>query len=253
MCSYNTPEDLIPNPLSKTNIFQFKQFGIDQTGCAMKVNTDGVLLGALVTAADPRSVLDIGTGTGVIALMLAQRFSGASVDAVEIDESAACMAAANFKNSSFKDRCSYYFTSFQHYLTTYPGKKYDLIVSNPPFFINSLKSSEKPKEVARHTTMSFFTDLLATSSASLNENGKLWLILPVETADAIVLTAGGCNLWLHEQITVASFPSSEPHRKVICLGHQKMNVLQREFAIYSGPGVYSKQYATLLKDFLTIF
>ena len=92
----------------------------------MKVNTDGVLLGALVTAADPRSVLDIGTGTGVIALMLAQRFSGACVDAVEIDERAACMAAANFKSSSFRDRCSCYFTSFEHYLHTYSGKKNNL-------------------------------------------------------------------------------------------------------------------------------
>src|SRR3954467_12793908 len=122
-------------------MFQFKQFAIDQTGCAMKINTDGVLLGALAEADKPQHILDIGTGTGVIALMLAQRFTIAMVDAVEIDEQAAETAKSNFENSVFANRVNLYAEGFESYLSRL-DKQYDLIVSNPPFYINSLESPE---------------------------------------------------------------------------------------------------------------
>src|SRR3954468_23378981 len=116
-------------------MFQFKQFAVDQTGCAMKINTDGVLLGALATADEPGNILDIGTGTGVIALMLAQRFANATVDAVEIDQQAARTAESNFNNSVFSNRANLYAEAFESYLSR-SDKKYELIVSNPPFYIN---------------------------------------------------------------------------------------------------------------------
>ena len=106
----------------------------------MKINTDGVLLGALVEADHPKSILDIGTGTGVIALMLAQRFANAQIDAVEIDPSAAETARRNFANSPFAERLNLFPVGFGEFFDQYPDKKYDLVVSNPPFYINSLKS-----------------------------------------------------------------------------------------------------------------
>ena len=122
------------------DLFHFKQFSIDQSGCGMKVNTDGVLLGALVQATDPQSILDIGTGTGVIALMLAQRFSVAEIEAIEIDQAAYETALMNFNNLRFSNRLKAHNNSFQKFSVEQPDKRYDLIVSNPPFFLNSLGS-----------------------------------------------------------------------------------------------------------------
>src|ERR1700750_3408056 len=113
-----------------SGIFKFKQFDIDQSGCAMKINTDGVLLGALADADKSQSILDIGTGTGVIALMLAQRFTSAKIDAVEIDIRAAKTAELNFKNSIFSERLIIYPTSIESFDEALENK-YDLIISNP--------------------------------------------------------------------------------------------------------------------------
>src|ERR1700733_3404653 len=120
-------------------MFHFKQFSVDQSGCAMKINTDGVLLGAITQADDPKTILDIGTGTGVIALMLAQKFANAQIDAVEIDESAAKTAGRNFENAIFNDRLNIYPSGIRTFFEGHPENKYDLIVSNPPFYINSLE------------------------------------------------------------------------------------------------------------------
>src|SRR4051812_18750759 len=112
-------------------MFRFKQFSVDQAGCAMKINTDGVLLGAIAEVESPSTILDIGTGTGVIGLMLAQRFGNARVDAVEIDVSAAKTAGNNFANSSFNNRVTVFPVSIRAFFNEHSGKKYDLIVSNP--------------------------------------------------------------------------------------------------------------------------
>ena len=141
-------------------MFQFKQFSVDQTGCAMKINTDGVLLGAITEANNPGAILDIGTGTGVIALMLAQRFNTAKIDAVEIDEDAATTAERNFKGSPFTDRLSLYPLSFESYFDQFSERRYDLIVSNPPFYTNSLKSPGAKKTLAKHTDIDFFEKLI---------------------------------------------------------------------------------------------
>ena len=116
----------------------------------MKINTDGVLLGAIAGEGEPLNILDIGTGTGVIALMLAQRFTDAKIDAVEIDEQAAITAKNNFSNSPFKNRLTLYANGFEQFFEDYPGKRYDLIVSNPPFYINSLQSPGVKTNLAKH-------------------------------------------------------------------------------------------------------
>ena len=138
-------------------IFRFKQFEVDQSNCAMKINTDGVLLGAMVQHENAKRILDVGTGTGVIALMLAQRFPDAQVCAVEIDEQASATARQNFKNSIFSERLTNNNISIEQFNNP---EKFDLIVTNPPFFVNDYKNAEPKKEMARHASNTFFEDLI---------------------------------------------------------------------------------------------
>ena len=142
----------------------------------MKINTDGVLLGALADADESQHILDIGTGTGVIALMLAQRFANATIDAVEIDKAAAHTARTNFQNSNFKNRLALFAHSFESYFGNHHAKMYDLIVSNPPFYINSLESPEAKKNTAKHAEEGFFESLVKAVSQHLTATGSFGLI-----------------------------------------------------------------------------
>src|SRR5438105_2831519 len=166
-------------------MFQFKQFSVDQSGCAMKINTDGVLLGAIAEANDLATILDIGTGTGVIALMLAQRFPEAKIDAVEIDVDAAQTAERNFKSSPFADRLNVYPLGFEDYFYLFPERNYDLIVSNPPFYTSSLKSPGAKKALAKHTDIDFFERLIEAISGQLSYRGLCWLIVPVNISEVV--------------------------------------------------------------------
>jgi tRNA1Val (adenine37-N6)-methyltransferase len=234
-------------------IFKFKQFSVDQTGCAMKINTDGVLLGALVGADKPLSILDIGTGTGVIALMLAQRFADARIDAVEIDESAAITAQSNFKDSPFADRLTLFLTGFADFFAGHPDKKYDLIVSNPPFYINSLQSPGVKKNLAKHAGDGFFESLISDVAEHLTENGSCWLVLPIETAELVKALAAQHQLYPQKIIKVHSFKNDEPHREILALGFGNARQEEEGLVIYDEPKVYSRQYQDVLKNFLTIF
>jgi tRNA1Val (adenine37-N6)-methyltransferase len=151
------------------SLFRFKVFEVDQTGCAMKINTDGVLIGGIVTADAPSRILDVGTGTGVIAMMLAQRFPAAVVEAIEIDPAAAATAAKNFALSSFASRLSVHTGDILSYESEF---RYDLIISNPPFFVNDLKNPEARKRLARHADEDFFIGLIRKVSMLLNPSGE---------------------------------------------------------------------------------
>jgi len=234
-------------------IFKFKQFDVDQSGCAMKINTDGVLLGVLADADHPKSILDIGTGTGVIALMLAQRFADAKIDAVEIDQSAAETARRNFQNSSFSNRLTIYPSGFVEFFNQHPDKKYDLIVSNPPFYINSLKSPEVKKELAKHADKLFFEELLSSVSMHISEFGILYMILPVETAQMVDSLAVKHQLKIQKKIFIHSFSESKPHRVVVAYGFEKTSAIAERFVIYESPKTYTEQYREAFKDFFTIF
>ena len=236
-----------------SSVFRFKQFNVDQSGCAMKINTDGVLLGALSQNDNPKTILDIGAGTGVIALMLAQRFAHANIDAVEIDEQAAETAAANFNNSPFADRLACHHASFKQYFSRFPDSKFDLIVSNPPFFLNSLKNPNPKKEMARHTDADFFEKLFALSADHLSGKGKLWLILPYGMFDTVQTMADDVALYHHHHIAVHSFKEDLPHRSILSFGKQPASVVNRNFIIYQAPKVYSSNYVEALKPFFTIF
>ncbi|SDE25792.1 tRNA1Val (adenine37-N6)-methyltransferase [Mucilaginibacter pineti] len=219
----------------------------------MKINTDGVLLGALTEADNPQSILDIGTGTGVIALMLAQRFTNANIDAVEIDESAAKTATKNFENSPFADRLNLYTTGFEEYFATHPDRQYDLIVSNPPFYINSLQSPGAKKNLAKHAGDGFFEGLIDGVAAHLTNDGTCWLVLPLATGAIVKDIAVQHGLHLQIQVDIYSFESDEPHREILAFGFNNQPIVIRKFVIYDGPKVYTKEYQETLKGFLTIF
>ncbi|MDB5127199.1 methyltransferase [Mucilaginibacter sp.] len=235
------------------DIFKFKQFDVNQSGCAMKINTDGVLLGALAEANNPQSIVDIGTGTGVIALMLAQRFAVARIDGIEIDEAAAETANRNFKNSSFQHRVYAHFNTFEGFFDSHKGNKYDLIVSNPPFFLDSLTSANDKKNLARHTDGSFFKKLLRCTNEYLTDTGSCQLILPLATAALIKDLLPKYQLHLQKIISIRSFADSAPHREIITFGKEQKGILEEEFVIYDEPKIYSLEYQVALADFLTIF
>jgi tRNA1Val (adenine37-N6)-methyltransferase len=234
-------------------MFHFKQFSVDQSGCAMKINTDGVLLGAIAGVGQPDKILDIGTGTGVIALMLAQRFTDAKIDAVEIDEDAAQTALTNFKRSPFSERLMGYSIGFKNYFDQFPDKKYELIVSNPPFYLHSLQSQGIKKNLAKHTDKHFFNQLLKSVSIHLTSHGILWLILPPETAAVVKASALMYNLHLQKTIAIHSFKTDKAHREILSFGLNPKQQVVEQFVIYDDPKVYSKAYQEVLKNFLTIF
>lgn len=237
-----------------SDVFRFKQFAVDQTGCAMKVNTDGVLLGATAQHTHPKHILDIGTGTGVIALMLAQRFPGACIDAVEIDQEAADSARGNFAQSSFNSRLHLMAGDFRHVLALKSAeRKYDLIVSNPPFYLDALHSPKAQKTMAKHADESFFEDLIQISKVHLSPDGLCWFILPANTNALVAKLAMSHGLYPQQSIFVKSFRDSEPHRIISAYGLRPVLQTSAELVIYDEPKVYTQHYQELLKDFLIIF
>ena len=235
------------------NLFKFKQFDVDQNHCAMKVNTDGVLLAALAQADAPKQILDIGTGTGVIALMLAQRYLEAEINGVEIDKLAATTAAVNFQASPFANRLKSFPLDIAHYFMVFPEKKFDLIVSNPPYFFDDLKSFDKNKELARHTDAYFYKNLCFSISQFLAKNGHFWVILPQKSMKIVKKEAKVQNLHCQKIIYIKSFEQAEAHREIACFGFEKVVLSEENVVIYAAEKGYTPEYQLLLKDFLTIF
>jgi len=164
------------SPRKKNTLFHFKQFSVRHDRSGMKVGTDGVLLGAWTDVKDAKRILDIGTGTGVIALMMAQRTeSDVKISAVEIDLDASADAAENFTSSPWKNRLSLHAGSIQEYQAV---EKFDLIVSNPPYFQNSYKPPDSKREAARHTENLSFNNLLHAVNSLLLPTGRFSVILP---------------------------------------------------------------------------
>jgi len=219
----------------------------------MKINTDGVLIGAFAEAADPQNILDIGTGTGVIALMLAQRVANAQIDAVEIDELAAATAGNNFANSPFSNRLSIFPVGFERFFEEYSDRKYDLIISNPPFHLNSLESPKAKKALAKHTDEDFFERLIKAIAERLTQNGLCWLVLPLQAAGLVRGLAKLYKLYVQKIIVVHSFAHSTPHREIVCFGFREISIQISNFTIYKAPGAYSDEYEQLLQPYFIAF
>lgn len=194
------------------DFFQFKQFRIQQDRCAMKVGTDAVLLGAWVKTDNSTNILDIGTGSGVIALMLAQRSLGAKITAIDIDEPAILQAAENINNSPFAEKIIVRHCSLQD-LSKTSDRKYDLIVTNPPYFIDSLKSSDINRTKARHTETLTHLELIDGVKQLLDQKGRFSLILPRNEALLFRNSAESRGLYLSRLLKIYTTKHKEAEKR----------------------------------------
>lgn len=237
------------------NTFAFKQFTIVQDKCAMKVGTDAVLLGAWVKTYGVRKALDIGTGTGVIALMLAQK-SGAHIDAIDIDLDATTEAKDNVSKSPWQERVRVQNISLQDF-SKITDEQYDLIVSNPPYFVDSLQSSEANRTAARHTVLLSFEDLIAGAKKMLNKEGKLYVILPVREGEQFIQLASTHGLHLRRITRVKSTPDKIEKRWMMQFGFQsKPQISDSVLVIEKDPQVrhsYTDEYKELTKEYYLQF
>jgi len=208
-------------------------------------------LGAVAVAGQECRILDIGTGTGVISLMLAQRFEDALVDAVEIDEAAYLRAKTNFEASKFADRLSIFYCSFEDIASP---TRYDVIVSNPPFYTNSLHNPDEKKKLARHTDQDFFLKLLNFSWSRLTSIGSLQLILPTELAKEVIDMAMKIGFSLCRTLDIRSFEESESIRQIITLSKgTNVESTTANIIIYKTKGEYTAAYKAMLSPFFLAY
>ncbi|MDY7023538.1 MAG: methyltransferase [Cyanobacteriota bacterium] len=227
--------------------FKFKQFTIFQDRCAMKVGVDGVLLGAWTDIRNAKTILDIGTGTGLIALMLAQR-STAQIDAVEIDKNACIQAQENVIRSPWKDRIRVHQASVQDY-TKYCLRRYDLIISNPPFFENASKASKLERTVARHTDLLSQVDLLDISQQILTSQGRLVVIYPTEVANIFQQKAENFDLFCSKKLFVKPTPTSSVKRIILEFSQTQKLLSEQTLVIEEQRHIYTANFIHLVKDF----
>jgi tRNA1Val (adenine37-N6)-methyltransferase len=230
--------------------FQFQQFRVKQDQCAMKISTDAVLLGGLASVEKPDIILDIGTGTGVIALMLAQRFPKAQISAVELDELAAIQAETNFSDSPFADRLTFWKGAFQEFKS---NQKFDLIASNPPYFPDHLKSQDEQRNRALHTDALSFLDLISNVSKLLNSNGNFWVILPPRQMLDLVRISEEFALFPMRKFTVQDKPGKRVLREIVCFSFQKKEVEIQQIFIKNEDGSPHLTYKNIVNGFLLEF
>ncbi|HSD08221.1 tRNA1(Val) (adenine(37)-N6)-methyltransferase [Flavobacterium sp.] len=230
--------------------FQFKQFSIEQDRCAMKVGTDGVLLGAWTPIENkPFSILDIGTGTGIIALMLAQRGAAEQIDALEIDEAAYEQATDNFENSPWNDRLFCFHAGLDEFVEE-PEDEYDLIVSNPPFYSEDYKSNDDQRDLARFQDAMPFEDLIEAADLLLSENGIFSVIIPYKEEEKFLTLAKEYELYPIKITRVKGTPTSEIKRSLLAFSRNEIsNYSIDELIIETSRHIYTTEYIELTKDF----
>jgi tRNA1Val (adenine37-N6)-methyltransferase len=231
--------------------FQFKQFRIEQENSALKVGTDGVLLGAWCEVTSTKHVLDVGTGTGVIALMLAQR-SEAEIHAVEINEEACTDALHNFEKSTWVDRLKLFQADFNHF-TQSCSLHYDLVVSNPPYFEKSLKSDDTASSAARHDLYLSFSQLISGAKNVLTGIGRLAVIIPAEAFDDFRETARLSGFFLCRKTIVIPKIGKEPKRILLEFSLSRHYPDENELVILIDRDTYSEDFIGLTKDFYLNF
>lgn len=230
--------------------FIFKQFAIEQDHCAMKVGTDGVLLGAWAGQhTTPQNILDVGTGTGLIALMMAQRFTDASIHAIEIEPNAAVQAEQNFRNAPFLNSPQIYHSDFFDWNT---HEKFDLIVCNPPFYSHAFPAATSEREIARHGKRFNIMNFMQRASQLLSDCGHLSIIIPTSTG--IELIHNRSQLHLGRQCKVMPKTGKDAHRLMLEWSKSKTLMSSSHLTIEKmSRHEYSAEYINLTKDFYLHF
>lgn len=234
--------------------FQFKQFGVTHEKSAMKVSTDAVVLGALAGSKGAFGrIFEIGLGTGVIALMLAQRFPESLVGGVEIDQDAYEEAHQNAEGSPFANRIHFQHMAIQEFLEDAEPASVDLLVSNPPYFSDHLKSIDSKRNLALHTDALSFDELLQSAAFLVDTAGEFWVILPERQMMELIEQSQAYG-FCHFSTTVLRDRQDKPVLRLICgFSKSERNFFQNEIAIKNHKEEFNSDYARLLKDFLLIF
>lgn len=229
--------------------FKFKQFTVEQDRCAMKIGTDGVLLGAWVSVKNkPFSILDIGAGTGIIALQLAQRSNAEMVDAIEIDENAYEQCVDNFENSPWGDRLFCYHASLEEFVEDIEGK-YDIVISNPPFYSEDYKTTDKSRDTARFTDALPFDELIESVSRLLSDEGIFVVIIPRKEEEKFIKMASEVNLFPNRICRVRGTETSEEKRSLLEFSFEKNSLKLENLTIENSRRNYTEEYTKLVQDF----
>lgn len=240
------------NLRKSTNVFQCKQFAVKQEQAAMKIGTDSMLLGSWASIEHVNNILDIGSGTGILALMLAQRSNADTIDAVEIEAKAYEEAVYNFENSPWADRLFCYHSSIQEF-TDEIDDKYDLIICNPPYFDASIIREAKHREIARHTHLLNYITLLKNSSKLLSKNGSFALILPDDTAEFFIELALSFDLSLHHRLRTKDKAHDKFKRSLLQFGYDKKQLQSETLTLKENDNSYTEQFKDLTKEFYLNF
>jgi tRNA1Val (adenine37-N6)-methyltransferase len=234
-------------------VFHFKKFSIDDSKAAMKIGTDAVLLGAWAPCGSETRILDIGTGSGILALMMAQRNADIIIDAVEINHEASALAELNVHLSPWPNQVHIFNTTIQEFSLA-NKHNYSLIICNPPFFTDSLKAPDKARNTARHNDALPVKDLLQCTSNLLTENGKAAFIIPADAYENWKVEAAKQNLYPTHTTWVKSSESHAPHRVMLAFSRSKaVEITDNEISIYSSKNMYSPEYMELTRDFYLKF
>jgi tRNA1Val (adenine37-N6)-methyltransferase len=230
--------------------FQFKHFRIIQDKCAMKVGTDGVLLGAWAPVEGVQSILDVGSGTGLLGLMLAQRAPEAAITAVEIDQDACLQSLENMQQSPWANRMEVVLGDFRRFARV-DNRRYDLIVSNPPYFVGAQPSSIEARNVARHTTQLSYMELIRGVLQLLNPQGRFSLILPAENYQLFSNQALTAGLFEIRRMMVYPTPQKPVSRILSVWDQQGTHCCEKDKMVLEVKGRhdYSAEYLSLTRDF----
>lgn len=230
-------------------MFQFKQFSVEQDQCAMKIGTDSVLLGAWCPInIDIFSILDIGAGTGILSLMLAQRTLAEQIDAIEIEENAYEQCVLNFENSTWSNRLFCFHAGLDEFIEE-PEDEYDLIISNPPFYSDGYKTDNKARDLARFKDALPFETLLEATDLLLSENGILAVIIPYREELKFCTLAKEFDLYPFKITRVKGRENTEIKRSLLAFSRRKKEFLVDEIFIEVSRHNYTDDYISLTKDF----
>lgn len=242
-------------------LFKFKEFAINQDQCAMKIGTDSVLLGAWTSIDDhPYSILDIGAGTGILALMLAQRsqsvpMAAEIIDAIEIDDAAYEQCVENFESSPWSDRLFCYHAALDEFVKEFLEDDmdnmttYDLIISNPPFYSDTYKSSDNQRDLARFVDAMPFRQLLESVSKLLSSEGQFSVVIPFSEEKEFIVLATKEHLYPNRILRVQGTPQSEIKRSFIQFSFKETTVNTEHLIIETARHHYTEDYIALTKDF----
>lgn len=230
--------------------FKFKQFSVQQDKCAMKIGTDGVLLGAWCPINNnPFSVLDIGAGTGILSLMLAQRSNAEQIDSLEIDEEAYEQCVENFENSPWSDRLFCFHAGLDEFVEE-PEDEYDIIISNPPFYSEKYKSDNSQRDLARFQDALPFEDLIEAADLLLSENGIFAVIIPYKEEERFIDLCAEVELFPVKVTRVKGSHTTPIVRSLLAFKRYELSVLTAdELVIEISRHEYTDDYINLTKDF----